>query len=447
MKVLCRTLTFLLFIFAGCELRIQRVREFQPEGSGVNYQINGFVDLGTKYLTGARWSAGGQPSCVLSVWNEKDQTVWNALYTADHISSSVGKEVAVFLSRLNSPARIFILIQAVDTAGQNQLILAEYDSLGVRHCDRVVAASKEPVSGTMLPDFARGLIYVTGWIRETDDVPTLYIFRYRPETRGTWTRKYRDPGLRFPDLRWCRTAGKDFIAAGILDDAGDVFYFRFDSLGGFKKLVRHESPETEAGVPVIAGSAEGGIALAAGSEGQGTGADYLILNYDEQDHLRWAERVDGPGHGDDVPVQLATVGDGSIYITGAGTAAGDQPAVMTVKYHQDGARQWLRIFTGKHGRAVYPQWLHYSLKAKHYPGQEIGSNLLIAGTSGDQALVLRYRQNGLEASLQFGRRRRVCTTAAVNDRYLVVNYEEDERAGTYLVRFGPFEIPGIKRWD
>lgn len=447
MKKFCRILPFMLLMLTGCELRIQRVREFRPEGSNVNYRINGFVDLGTKYLTGARWLTGGQPSCVLSVWNKKDQTVWNALYTADHISSSVGQEVAVFLSRLNSPAHIFILIQAVDTAGQHRLILAEYDSLGVRHCDRVVMTGKEPVSGTMLPDFARGLIYVTGWIKEADDVQTLYIFRYRPETRGTWTRKYRDPGLRFLDLRWCRTAGKDFIAAGVLDDAGDAFYLRFDSLGGFKKLVRHESPETEAGVPVIAGSAEGSIALAAVSEGQGTGADYLILSYDEQDHLRWAERLDGPGHSDDVPVQLVMAGDGSIYLTGAGTAAGDQPAVMTVKYDQGGAMQWLRIFKGKQGRAVYPERMHYGFQAEQYLGREIGSNLMIAGTSGDQALVLKYRQNGVEANLRFGRRNRVCTPTAVNDRYLVVNYEEDERAGAYLVRFGPFEIPGLKRWD
>jgi len=447
MKLIYRLLPLMLVIFTACDLRVQRVREFKPEGSGINYQINDLAGTKVKYMTGARWETCGKPSCLLSAWDEHDRTLWNALYAPERISSSVGKQVAVFPTRMSTQERIYILIQAVDTLGQNQLILAEYDSLGTRHCERVVMTSTTPVSGSMITDYDQNQVYVAGWFDDTSAIRTMYIFRFRPETRGTWTRKYQDPTLRFEDLQWTRIPGKDFIAAGVLDDAGNVYYIRFDSLGGFKKLVRHETPEKETEVIAVACDAEGNLGLTAVSEGAGTGADYLTLVYDENDSLRWAGRFDGPAHKDDIPTQLVMTGNAAAYVTGAGTAADDRTAIMTTQYAGDGTQQWTRNFTGRHGQEAYPIVMEYRFPVDHYVGQIGGSDLYIAGTSGNDALVVRYKSSGAAASLRFSRRGQTCTPVAVNSRYLTVNYEEGEKSGAYVVRFGQFEIPGLKRWD
>ncbi len=437
----------LTLIFIACDLRVQRVQEFKPEGTGINYQINDFVGSKVKYVTGARWESCGKPSCLLSAWDEKDRTLWNALYAPGHIASSVGREVAVFPARMSSRERIFVLIQAVDTAGLNQLILAEYDSLGVRRYERVVMTAADPVSGTMITDYDQVQVYVAGWTGDSSAIRTLYIFRFRPETRGTWTRKYQDPSLRFEDLRWARAPGKDFIAAGVLDDAGNAYYIRFDSLGGFKKLVHYETPEKETELISVACDAEGNIGLSAVSEGAGTGADYLTLMYDDKDSLRWAGRFDGPGHKDDIPVALVMPGNATAYVTGAGTTADDQTAIMTIQYNSDGSPQWTRIFNGRHGREAYPAVMEYRFPVDQYVGQVGGSDLYVAGNSGDDAVVVRYKQSGVSTCLRFSRRGQICTPVKVSPRYLTVNYEAGERSGAYIVRFGQFEIPGLRRWD
>jgi hypothetical protein len=435
----------IFMVFTACDLRVQRVREFSPEGPGVNYRINDCVGSKVKYMTGARWSAAGEPSCVLSAWDERDQTLWNALYAPGDIRSSAGMEVAVFPTRMNSRERIFILIQAVDTTRQNRLILAEYDSLGVRRYERPVMVSSAPISGTMFTDYAQDQVYVAGCVREPNAVQTFFMFRFRPETRGTWTRKYQDPSLRLSGVRWARGRDKGFVAAGLLDDERDVAYVRFDSIGGYKNLVRHETPENETGVADIDADDDGNIGLAAVSQDPETGAGYLTMVYDEADRLRWASRFDGPWN--DWPQALVMAGNASAYVTGASAATGGRTAIVTVSYDREGLERWIRTVPGKEGEDARPYVTDYRYPQPGYVGKEIDSDLYIAGSSGRDAMVVLYNKSGIMKSLRFGRRGQTGQPVCVHDRYLIVNYAAGEKSGAYIVHYGPFEIPGIRRWD
>jgi hypothetical protein len=435
----------MFIIFVACDLRVQRIREFKPEGPGINYRINDCIGSRVKYMTGARWFAAGEPSCVLSAWDERDKPLWNALYAPGYIRSSIGQEVAVFPTRISSHERIFILVQAVDTTGQNLLILAEYDSLGVRRYEKTVMKSSNRVSGTMFTDYDQDQVYVTGHVEDTNAVQTLFMFRYRPETRGTWTRKFQDPALRLNGVQWVRCRDKGFIAAGVLIEEGDVVYVRFDSIGGYKNMVRYNTLEKETGVVDIDADDEGNIGLATVSQDIKTGVGYLTMVYDESDSLRWASRFDGPGN--DWPTVLVMAGNASVYVTGASTAAGGQTAIVTILYDRDGIEQWTRMVSGKNDENACPYVMDYQNPQPRYVGKDIESDLYITGTSGNDVVVVHYNKPGIMTSLRFSRRGQTCQPVVVNCRYITVNYVQGEKSGAYIVHYGPFEIPGISRWD
>jgi hypothetical protein len=306
--------------------------------------------------------------------------------------------------------------------------------------------SNAPVSGTMLADYDQDQVYVTGCVADSNAVLTLFIFRYRPETKGTWTRKYQDPSLRLADVRWARGRDKSFIAAGVLEDEEDVVYIRFDSIGGYVNLIRHETPERESGLADIESDDDGNIGLAAVVQDAKSGAGYLTMVYDESDRLLWASRFDVP-EGDDRPRALVMAGNAGACVTGASVAPGGRTSIVTVLYNGKGIEQWTRTIAGRGGDNAYPNVMDLQYPQPGYVGKEITSDLYLAGASGADAVVAYLNNSGVMASARFGRRGQTCLPVTVNSRYMTVNYQAGEKSGAYIVYFGPFEIPGIRRWD
>ena len=95
----------------------------------------------------------------------------------------------------------------------------------------------------------------------------------------------------------------------------------------------------------------GGNLLVTGfSEAEGTGTDYLTLQYDPDGNLLWSARYNGPADGEDVAAAVVTDAEGCVYVTGAsaspGPAGSSHSDYATVKYGPDGTELWVARYGG-----------------------------------------------------------------------------------------------------
>ncbi|MDI6839451.1 MAG: hypothetical protein QMD71_01125 [bacterium] len=97
---------------------------------------------------------------------------------------------------------------------------------------------------------------------------------------------------------------------------------------------------------------EGNVCVFGSSVGKVTGADYLIIKYDNDGNELWSARYDSLEHWDDGPFfsawgTMAVDNSCNIYVTGVSKnpSTGDEKWV-TVKYDKDGNELWVRTYHG-----------------------------------------------------------------------------------------------------
>lgn len=71
------------------------------------------------------------------------------------------------------------------------------------------------------------------------------------------------------------------------------------------------------------------------------GYDFATAKYDTNGNEQWAEAYDG-GNGGDRAKALVMDSQGNIYVTGSSASANGDDNIVTIKYSNDGVRQWVR---------------------------------------------------------------------------------------------------------
>ncbi len=85
---------------------------------------------------------------------------------------------------------------------------------------------------------------------------------------------------------------------------------------------------------------DGNVIVGGYSTGLGTGDDYLTIKYTPDGVALWTNRFDGPEHGTDKIVTVATDGSGGVYASGNSGGG-----IRTVKYAPDGTPAWTSTYT------------------------------------------------------------------------------------------------------
>jgi hypothetical protein len=101
-------------------------------------------------------------------------------------------------------------------------------------------------------------------------------------------------------------------------------------------------------VAALALAPDGAPFLAGWTTGPSASQDFLVTSFDRSANFTGMKTYDGPAHGADVALAVATDSSGACYVTGSSQskrASGDQD-IVTIRYDADGTRAWAKRFDG-----------------------------------------------------------------------------------------------------
>jgi uncharacterized delta-60 repeat protein len=187
-----------------------------------------------------------------------------------------------------------------------------------------------------------GNIYLTGYEYSASNGIDIITIKYNSSGTEQWTRKFNGPA-----------GGDDRPTAINIDPAGNCFVTGF-------------------------------------SNGLGTGADFLIIKYDPNGTELWSDRYSSAGSTEDISTSAATDSFGNSYLTGYSYQATTSNDYMTIKYTQDGIRQWVSIYNDSLNGSDYATAI----------GIDDAGNVFVTGSSwgglnSDDYLTIQYDSSGL----------------------------------------------------
>ncbi len=135
-----------------------------------------------------------------------------------------------------------------------------------------------------------------------------------------------------------------------------------------------------------------GNVYVAGSYYNGSSADFITIKYSATGAELWRVLANGGGNSSDMAEAIAVQDDGSIYVAGYGTAPGNLPSILLVKYDPSGSEVWRKESTGQTNLGAY--FLAMATE---------GGNVYVAGSArsmamatGSNAIVMKYGPDGAE---------------------------------------------------
>lgn len=446
MNKIYRFTLILLVIFTACEMRVKRVVRIAPAGPG-NYKIYDYRAYDKIYITGSFEPSSGQVSCITAKYNAQLQLQWFTEYKPRNAKVAEGKSLMIIPpGPYDAGPELFVLAQIVDSTGINNLILIKYDTLGNSLFEKLVERSAGAITGGLLSGYG-DRVDVVGYASENNDTRRIFIHQFLPSGDSVITRIYRYPELHFSNLKWARSSGNGFLAGGIREDMNDIFYIRFNSLGEFQAISRYENPEIETGLIAIKIDAKGDIVMTATSAGEKTGKDFLTVVFGPGDKPLWACRYDGPAHKDDIPKDMIIDDRSFVYVTGKSMMENGQDEIATLSYDCEGNEKWTERYPGSNNWNAEPYFFEPFYTGTTFIGQHDRAPVTLAGTVGDKTLILKYKMSGALGSLTYGKPNRICQPTGLTTRFLLLSIKSGDRLEALIMSYGPFEIPGIKRWD
>ncbi|MCI0531803.1 MAG: SBBP repeat-containing protein, partial [candidate division Zixibacteria bacterium] len=237
-----------------------------------------------------------------------------------------------------------------------------------------------------------GNVYVTGYTGSfpASDYATI---KYAPAGDTLWVRTYNGPGN-----------SNDNAQAVALDDSGNLyvtgfswggasFYdyatVKYSSNGDSLWVKRYNGTGNESDqAHALAVDDSGNVYVAGGSDGSGTGDDYVTIKYAPNGDTGWVRRYSGPVFGPDIANALTIDDSGNVYVTGS-SWNGLSDDYATIKYAPDGDTLWVRRYNGP-GNGNDDA---YAVGVDDSGNVYVTGNSLGSGTSDDYATI-KYATNG-----------------------------------------------------
>jgi hypothetical protein len=158
----------------------------------------------------------------------------------------------------------------------------------------------------------------------------------------------------------------------------------------------HENIYCSDAASAIAIDAAGNVYVTGSSQRNGGYSDYITAKYDSSGALKWVNRYNGPAAMDDMATSIALDRNGNVFVTGKSTA--DDPYnsyhFATIKYNSSGVQQWVQ----RYGLPV-PCACHQSPGGNDIKLDADG-NVFVTGGEADSTLLeqfitIKYNNDGV----------------------------------------------------
>lgn len=127
----------------------------------------------------------------------------------------------------------------------------------------------------------------------------------------------------------------------------DITTVKYDQTGTQQWVKTYNGPGDgiDYGYNVIVDQSDN-IYVSGGSEGDGTGLDFVTIKYTPTGTEDWIARYDGPASNYDIVWDITVDSSGYVYVTGGSKGSGTNLDYATIKYSPTGVEEWVARYNG-----------------------------------------------------------------------------------------------------
>ena len=446
-KAILQSAVSCVLLLSSCgQLETKWVRTFNAHGPG-NYRINSIASTKEEiYFAGTYTPQGSIARCFLAKYSADGESEWHVLFPTSETTSAQGKKLLVLSKQedlLTTRSDIYLHIETHNINGPKKAILAKYDSLGDLTWHKTAATTEGTLFSTLLYD-SDGNLYIAGWGDDGESKPTIFVTKYSESGEVLYSTTYYSEQLDFDYLRFDVMDPNLFVLAGLFNSTNEIFYIKYNSSGQFLKMVNYTTESVIKNISDLKIAPHGTIFISANIRNPETGDDFLTLVFNSRDSLLWANEYDGQTGSDDYSKAISVDESLNVYVTGSTANAKGIFNIVTVKYDILGNRLWAQgIDQSKISDPLImePSYLRLSRRPQL-------AYLYIAGTVGNDAMILRCNNNGVYSFQEkYGERGTTTVPTALSERCMALERTAGSGSKALIVKFGPSAILGIARWD
>ncbi|GAB4133871.1 MAG: hypothetical protein Fur0041_06470 [Bacteroidia bacterium] len=204
-------------------------------------------------------------------------------------------------------------------------------------------------AATVIDRYGNSCMVGTSWNGSNFDIVTA---KFDPFGNFIWSASYNGGANGYDEARAITTdtMGNIIVTGYAEASAGNynIVTIKYNTFGVQQWASLYNGPGNgfDEGYDVIADPA-GNVYITGGSDGSGTGSDYVTIKYNNAGAQQWATRYTFTGANPDVAYAIALDNTGNVYVTGNsfGGTTPDADAV-TIKYNNAGVQQWVGRYNG-----------------------------------------------------------------------------------------------------
>lgn len=220
---------------------------------------------------------------------------------------------------------------------------------------------------------AAGNVYFTGYFdrKSVDTSYEISTFRYNQSGTFSWVSRWGAKGTYSKSTSIAVDSKNSIYVGGYTYSASsqaDFLILKYSSSGVLLWSRTYDNGLNDY-LQKITVDINDNVYVTGNSEGLTTGYDFLTVKYDSAGNYLWNARYTSTGNNPDNPSGITVDNSGNVYVTGYSTINGNTD-IVTVKYNQNSAQQWVRTYTGSGGN-------DFAVDIK----KDLSGNVFVAGYS------------------------------------------------------------------
>jgi len=331
----------------------QWVAQYNGPGGGLDQAHAIAVDaVGNVYVTG--WSYGGGTTgfdYATVKYNSAGVQQWASRYNNTTNGTDEAFDVAV-----DNSGNVYVTGTSDGSGTNSAATTVKYNSAGAQQwANRFNGAGGGiDVTYAIFVDKVSGESYVTGYAYQSAAADYDYItIKYNTAGAQQWATQYNGPNSKYDEAR-----AIDVDATGNVYVTGysqtnvltnyDYATVKYNSAGVQQWAQRYNGTGNDLDrANAIKLDASGNVIVTGKSVGAGVAAeDIVTIKYDNSGAQQWLQRYNGTSNGYDEGKSITTDASGSVYVTGYSFTTGVNNDYATIKYDAAGNQEWITKLNG-----------------------------------------------------------------------------------------------------
>ncbi|MCP4707857.1 MAG: hypothetical protein GY869_04465 [Planctomycetes bacterium] len=303
---------------------------------------------GNVYVTGYVQVYGSGSDCVTVKYDANGIQQWEQRYFGAGYGYHSGAAIKV-----DSQNNVIVCGYSEQMYSGRDYLVLKYDQNGAELWASLYTGPHQGYDeACALTVDAENSVYVTGRSYGFGTGADCVTVKYDADGNEIWSQRYSGPANAGDQgSKISLDSNGNVFVGGISKGFGDAYNYaiiKYNRLDGTEKWVRHYEADVEWDAPVDIGvDNNGDVYLSGQCNLTDNGIDYILVKYDNTGRARWIRWYDGPVNQDDQAIGMDFDESGNIYVSGLSRGGDTQEDIATIKYDPDGDQLWSARYNGE----------------------------------------------------------------------------------------------------